>query len=273
LLSYQHIYHAGNFADVQKHSVLIHLLKLIKKQHKIITVLDTHSGRGLYNLNSKEAKKTEEFVYGIKHFWNMREEKNPLSDYLNLIKQVNNNKNLTSYPGSAKIIEILLRNKAKITLAEKHPKEIIYLKESIKENDNIKIYKDDGFNILGNIVFENKTLVIIDPSYEVKDEYNDIGLHIYNAYKKNQNTTFFIWYPILKSGHHYKMLEFINTKISAPIICGEIILQQQIKENFGMFGSGLIIINPPEKFETGFDKINRFICKRSIHTTEYQRKF
>jgi len=266
MLSYQHIYHAGNFADVQKHSVLIGLIKALKKEHSALNIIDTHAGRGVYNLKSKEAKKTQEYIYGIEHFWTMRSEKTPLSDYLNFIEKNNRTPLLQSYAGSAKILSVLLRKEDTLTLAEMHPQEILYLQESITPAKNIYLKKEDGFALLKE---DNFDLVIIDPSYEVKSEYDDVINHIKQLLRKSPNACILLWYPLLKAGLHSNMVDKIK-KLS-PAICGEIILEQQIKENFAMYGSGLVILNPPKKFEDAFDKINKFIAKRLPIKAEYKK--
>ena len=173
MLSYQHIYHAGNFADVQKHAVLTELMNFLKKKGQYLLSVDTHAGRGIYNLSSKEALKIKEFKYGINHFYNNSVEKTPITDYIKLVSNLNNKKTIKLYPGSAKIIERLSSNKDIIVLAEKHPKEILFLKENFKERKNIIILNEDGFETLNNYIPSNthKTFAIIDPSYEIKDEY------------------------------------------------------------------------------------------------------
>lgn len=267
MFSYQHIYHAGNFADVQKHSILIALLKALKKEHSSISAIDTHAGRGIYDLNSKEAQKTKEFSFGIEHFWTTRKEKTPLSDYLTFISRNNKDGRLKTYSGSAKILEIMLRDSDNLSVAEMHPQEFLYLQKSLPEAENIKIYKEDGFAMLKKSSFN---FAIIDPSYEVKSEYLEIVTHIEEALKNNPNCCFLIWYPVLEAGLHQEMVIKLQKLSPQSILGGEIILDKKIKDNFAMFGSGVVIINPPKKFKDSFDKINRFIAKRLPTITKYK---
>src|ERR1700722_1296535 len=109
MLSYQHIYHAGNFADVQKHAILVRLLQVLALKPQKFAFMDTHAGRGLYDLGSAEAQKIGEFNSGISPFWSARTQKSPLADYLKLIAEFNEGDELKTYPGSAKIAHSLMR--------------------------------------------------------------------------------------------------------------------------------------------------------------------
>src|ERR1700722_13282610 len=130
MLSYQHIYHAGNFADVQKHAILVRLLQVLSLKPQKFGFMDTHAGRGLYDLGSAEAQKIGEFNSGILPFWNERTKKSPLTDYLKLVAEFNDGDTLKNYPGSAKIAHRLMRATDRLLLVERHPGEYEELQAS-----------------------------------------------------------------------------------------------------------------------------------------------
>ena len=264
MLSYQHIYHAGGFADVQKHAVLTSLLKRLRHKHKALLIVDTHAGRGTYNLKSKEALKTQEFHYGISNFWPSRMEKNPISDFMHIVSSLNKGGTLEQYPGSAKIAYSLIGNHGTLVLIEKHPQEFAHLEKLFKNTSGVVLGHDDGFEVLlDTIPVENfASFAIVDPSYEVKKEYLEVFKYVNRAMQKDPSACFLIWYPILNAGYHEILLEQFAELERGNILCGEIRLEQEIKDSYRLLGSGLIIINPPKKFEEAFEKINKFIAKR-----------
>ena len=176
MLSYQHIYHAGNFADVQKHAVLVKLLQVLAQKPQKFSVMDTHAGRGLYDLSSAEAEKIGEAQNGILNFWPPAPEKNPLSDYLKIVASFNSGDALRFYPGSAKIAHHLIRPADSLLLIERHPGEFAELQNCFKDAKNVKVEQKDGFEYLVNIVppADRRGLVLVDPSYEIKTEYTEL---------------------------------------------------------------------------------------------------
>jgi 23S rRNA (adenine2030-N6)-methyltransferase len=263
MLSYQHIYHAGNFADVQKHAVLIKLLQVLAQKPQKFCVLDTHAGRGLYDLGSAEAQKVGEFQSGIMPFWEARQKNSPLSDYLKVVEEFNSGNELKIYPGSAKIARHLMRAGDDLTLIERHPGEFAELQNSFKGVPHVKIEQKDGFQCLANDMplAGRRGLVLVDPSYEIKSEYADLPKHLRQALKKWPQGQFMIWYPMLAAGLHRQMLTALRRTEIKDMLVSEIILEAPPQESFGMYGSGLIIINPPFGFETALEEMSSFIAE------------
>lgn len=271
MLSYQHIYHAGNFADVHKHAILTRLLQALALKPQKFAVLDTHAGRGLYDLQSEEAQKIGEFAHGIMPFWETRGQgKTPLSDYLAIVAGVNDGDELRFYPGSAKVAQALMRPGDRLTLIERHPGEIEVLRAAFDGARNVKIEKLDGFQCLVDMVppAEMRGLVLVDPSYEIKTEYEDLPRRLEKAWKKWTQGQFVIWYPMLEAGLHRNMLTALRKSAVKNALVSEVRLGRTAQESFGLLGTGMIIVNPPFGFEGALEDINASIVEKMPPKTE-----
>lgn len=264
MLSYQHIYHAGNFADVQKHAVQCALLKLLAQKPQKFCVLDTHAGRGLYDLSSEEAQKVGEFNSGILPFWRNRAaaEKTPLSDYLRIISEFNSGDELNFYPGSAMFSSRLIRKSDRLILIERHPGEFAELQENFKAAPEVRMEQKDGFqSLIAEVPFaERRGLVLVDPSYEIKTEYAFLPKQVEKAWKKWPQGLFMIWYPMLDAGLHNQMLSALRQSSVKDVLVSEISFAERPKESFGLYGSGVIVINPPFGFEKALTEITQYIA-------------
>jgi len=264
VLSYQHIYHAGNFADVQKHAALVGLLQVLAQRPQRFCVMDTHAGRGLYDLTCVEAQKIGEFKNGILNFWNARQEKTPLSSYLKIVASFNSGDDLNLYPGSAKIVRQQMRPADRLMLIERHPGEYAELQNCFGDVNGVAIEQKDGFQCLVERVpfAERRGLVLVDPSYEIKTEYTELPQQLQQAYKKWPQGQFMVWYPMLGSGLHRLMLTALRKSAIKNMLVSEIILDTPPGESFGLHGSGLVIINPPFGFEASLNELTQFIARR-----------
>ncbi len=264
MLSYQHIYHAGNFADVQKHAVLVKLLQVLAQKPQTFAFLDTHAGRGTYDLSSGEAQKTGEFRHGVLPFWERRGEQTPLSDYLKIAAAINDGDELKAYPGSATIAHGLMRPADRLLLVEKHPGEYAELQKTFSGAKNVEAVQADGFAYLVDKVpfAERRGLVLVDPSYEIKSEYADLPKQLARAFKKWPQGQFMVWYPLLAKGGHEDMLINLRKTDITNILVSELTLDAPPEETFGMYGSGVVIINPPFGFETALTGLTQYIAEQ-----------
>lgn len=262
MLSYQHIYHAGNFADVQKHAILVKLLQVLALKPQKFAFMDTHAGRGIYDLGSAEAQKNGEFNSGILPFWTARAEENPVSDYLKLITELNSGDELKSYPGSAWIAHKLMRSTDRLLLVERHPGEFEELQYVFEDEANTTLAQEDGFQYLVNKVpfAERRGLVLVDPSYEIKTEYTELPKQLRQALKRWPQGQFMLWYPMLHTPAHEQMLIALRKSDIKDMLVSEIRLETPPQESFGMHGSGVIIINPPFGFEATLDELTQYIA-------------
>ena len=250
MLSYQHIYHAGNMADVQKHLWLITVLQYLVKKDKPLQWIDTHAGRGLYDLQAPEAQKIKEYESGIGKFYSaLKKEKElppALEFYKNLIQDMNAKNELRHYPGSAYIAAKLLRLDDHLFCFDMHKGEFPHLEKSLKRFSHAHTRFEDGYKALIARVppKQRRGGALIDPSYEVKDEYKTCARTVIAAHKKWPQGIYMIWYPILKENHHVDLLEPLKA-LNLPdedFVIDEWYFKDTEK---GMIGTGMVIINPP----------------------------
>ena len=193
MLSYKHGYHAGNEADVLKHICLIQAYKSLKRHHKSITYIDTHSGSGIYKFDSDYMSKNKEYIRGITKLENYKFENQSINYYLKVLRNINNSKKLIFYPGSPLIMNHLTDNLDKLLFYELHNNEFNLLRKNLSKNLNAKIFNEDGFVFHDKINANRKMLALIDPSYEIKEDFNKVlnTLAILNA--KFEKLTAIIW--------------------------------------------------------------------------------
>ena len=242
MLSYKHGYHAGNEADVLKHICLIQAYKSIKKHNKSITYVDTHSGSGIYKFASDYMSKNKEYTRGINKFENYKFDNQSINYYLKVLRNINNSKKLLFYPGSPLIMNHLTDNLDKLLFYELHNNEFNLLRKNLSKNLNAKIFNEDGFIFLDKINANSKKLALIDPSYEIKDDFNKVlsTLTILNA--KFENLTAIIWYPVLNIEKNDLFIENVR-KIGSNRITRIELPLKQYDEEVGMKGSGIILFN------------------------------
>lgn len=252
MLSYQHIYHAGNFADVHKHAILVSLLKTLCLKSLPMAVLDTHAGRGVYNLSSTEAEKTREHESGISHFWQNRSPTSPLRHFFDIIEKYNPNEELVFYPGTAQIARGILRPSDRLICIEKHPGEFEELKKTFADVPHTLLHNRDGFDSLAEMIPfpERRGTVVIDPSYEIKTEYQEVPRRLFKAWKKWPQGCYFLWYPIMENAAEKQMIFDLHQSGIRDVLVSEIRLETPPESHYRMFGSGVAIINPPWPIDT-----------------------
>ncbi len=242
MLSYQHAYHAGNLADLHKHQFLVKILSHMVAKDKAITYIETHAGRGLYDLQSTEAQKTGEAQAGI-----LRANQTDLNtDYQAILQTIKQNHGVNAYPGSPMIGASILRSYDKIHLAELHPQEFTALQSTFNNDKRITMVREDGFDMALSICppKTKRGLVLIDPSYEIKTEYYEIPKRITQLHKKWNTGVIMLWYPILPSMAHIEMVETLK-KVDYPKATINEVMFESGLNNHRLKGSGLFVINTP----------------------------
>lgn len=284
MLSYQHVYHAGNHADILKHYVLTFVLSSLNKKDKPYTFFDTHSGSGLYDLTDSRSLKTSEAEIGIMRLIKagttasntVPEE---LNDYLNFVKHYTDK---GFYPGSPEIERSFMRQNDVLVLSELHPQEIENLRENMAHNGEagahnlggdkhypaIQIHKRDGWEMINAMTppVTKRGGVLIDPSYEESQDYIDAAESIIKVHKKWSNGIILLWYPLLEHREQEieKMLGSITQAAYSVNENTEIVNFQlcvNAKESYRLYGSGMLVINAPWKLKEEGEKVVDFLTK------------
>lgn len=179
MLSYRHSYHAGNHADVLKHIVLTLCIDALKAKEKPFLYLDTHAGAGRYILQGEYAEKTGEYLSGINLVWQRPDVPELLTGYLSLLKRYNPLETLKYYPGSPLIAKQLLREQDKLHLTELHPTDYPLLRQEFSKDKRATVLRADGFAQLKSKLppASHRGIILIDPSYEMKDDYQKFHWH------------------------------------------------------------------------------------------------
>jgi len=246
MLSYRHAFHAGNFADVLKHIILIKILQHLGKKDKPFCCIDTHAGPGDYVLNEGYALKNREFENGIGTLWQRDDLPDGVADYVTLIKKFNNTDELTRYPGSPIIIKQFLRNKDRLFLYELHSTEIELLSAAVNRDRRIKVFQDDGLkNAVGLLPpEEHRGLVLMDPSYEIKSDYQLVIETLVQMNKRFATGTYALWYPVVERRRNQQLEQTIKNSGLKNVQLFELGIKTDTHEH-GMTASGMIVVNPP----------------------------
>jgi 23S rRNA (adenine2030-N6)-methyltransferase len=241
MLSYQHIYHAGNLADVQKHALLAWVLDYMTAKDKPLTYIETHAGRGLYDLRAPEALKTAEAAAGIDRVLSRFAPDHP---YVRAIAAVRAAHGDRAYPGSPLIAGALLRAGDRVALAELHPREYPALWQ-VMQGYGAQVVQQDGFAFARALCppTPRRGLLMIDPSYEVKSDYATLPAFLTLIRRKWNVGVQMLWYPVLEAGLHLDMLAAIRA--DHPDVA---VFEQgfpPIRDGHRMRGTGLVVINAP----------------------------
>jgi 23S rRNA (adenine2030-N6)-methyltransferase len=247
MLSYQHGYHAGNFADVMKHLTLVSILRYLVQKDKPIFYLETHAGKGLYDLTSAESMKTGEATQGIEQLWpSLGQLPAVFAPYLDSIRACNPQGTLRYYPGSPLLALDQLRSNDRIFCCELHPREFTELQKITSKRRGMKMHVShtDGLAQLSILLPppERRGLVFIDPSYEIKSDYQQIPKAVREALSKFHTGVYCIWYPIVDKHWHQQFLKNMQ-QIREPQMRVEFHLKNSSAP--GMTGCGMWVVNPP----------------------------
>jgi len=194
-MNYRHGYHAGNFADVVKHVALVAILIHLKKKDTAFSIIDSHAGRGVYDLAGAEASRTGEAQNGVARLQDLAGEMpEALSAYLSLVRTAG----LHAYPGSPLIAARLLRTQDRLTAIEKHPEEFAALKNVLAPFRNVRCETADGYARVLKLLPppSRRGLVLVDPPFESPAEFSDLARTVRDAYRKFATGIYLIWYPI-----------------------------------------------------------------------------
>jgi 23S rRNA (adenine2030-N6)-methyltransferase len=253
MLSYRHGYHAGNAADVLKHFILLYVLDYVKKKDKTFIFIDSHAGAGKYSISDSYMQKNKEYLQGIQKILKINNNDIFLKNYLDLIKSINSNSDIKIYPGSCYLAAKSLRIDDKLHFLELHPTEFLNLKKNFENDTRIIIENEDSYKRLKKLLppREKRAVILIDPSYELKDEYEKVFNMLSDCYKKFPLGVYIVWYPVLNNKKSELFVLNILKENYKNLSHIEIITDNS---NEGMQGSGLFIINCPWSIEKDIKK-------------------
>ncbi|MDJ0820855.1 MAG: 23S rRNA (adenine(2030)-N(6))-methyltransferase RlmJ [Paracoccaceae bacterium] len=251
MLSYQHAYHAGNLADVHKHAVLAWVLDYLTRKDKPLSYLETHAGRGLYDLAGVEATKTGEAAQGIARARAWFEAGHPYLRALDIIQQKHGD---SAYPGSPLIARALLRPSDSLQLAELHPGEHAALRANLQ---GATLCKQDGFAMAQSVCppTPRRGLLLVDPSYEVKAEYKETPKQLAQIARKWNVGVLMLWYPILQGAPHAPMLRDLQARLPEGI--RHEVRFPPAREGHRMVGSGLWLLNAPYGIDAELQRLSK----------------
>jgi len=244
-MNYKHIYHAGNFADVAKHVGLLYCLSALKRKEAAFFVLDSHSGRGFYDMQAPEAQKSGEAERGVQRLIVNSLDDEHLAGYFAAIR-ARRGKRLPRYPGSPALIAAGLREQDRALFVELMPAEARAADREIDSRGRIRMEIDDGYAALKAFLppDERRGLVLIDPPYESLDELKLMLQAFADAYRRWPSGIFLMWYPI-RSASQRSMVHARFEALRVPKMLFADLAIHPDDAGLGLAGSGLMIVNPP----------------------------
>lgn len=264
MFSYRHAFHAGSHADILKHLTLIHLVQYLQEKPGALTIVDTHAGAGIYSLRDGFASVSKEADGGIfrltQYVESCKKSNTPIAagieEYLTYIAAENMEGELANYPGSPFILARLLRPQDRLKLFELHPKEIDILRHNIgqlKQSKQIDIYAEDSFARLKGLLPppSRRGLVLIDPSYEDKQDYRYLETAMEEALTRFATGCYAIWYPVISRRESAALPDRMK-KIAAAHKRSWLHTELRVENAPGerrLQSSGMFVFNPPWTLE------------------------
>ena len=241
-MNYRHAYHAGNFADCFKHALLVGLLNSFVRKPTPFFVLDTHAGAGRYDPRGEMSCRTGEIETGI---YRLLGRSDPvLGRYLGLVERCG------LYPGSPALIRAVMRGKDRLACCELHPEDLTILRRHFAGDRQVEVHHRSGWDALAALLppREKVGLVFVDPPFEASDEFSNLSDGLAKAHSRFRHGVFAAWYPVK---HHAAVRDFY-ARLTATGIADIIAVELCLRETMipvRLDGCGLVVINPPYRFE------------------------
>ena len=252
MFSYRHGFHAGNHADVLKHTILVFILEYMKEKDVPIAFVDTHAGAGAYALDSAFAQKKGEFKDGIGRLWGRKDGPPAVSAYLGQIEKANPDETLRHYPGSPQIALQMLRKQDRLQLFELHTTESKLLqKHFAAAGRRVSVQAADGFTGLRSVLppQSRRALVLIDPSYEDKDDYRNVVAAVRDALKRFATGVYAVWYPQVQRQEAQDLPGQLKQLTEGDWLHASLTVKAPAEDKLGLHGSGMFIFNQPWTLE------------------------
>ena len=257
MLSYRHAFHAGNHADALKHLTLYLILNYFNQKDKPYWYIDTHAGAGAYDLHSNYAQKTQEYNNGFARLTHETELPEQLQQYVSFIQNWQNT-HPDLYPGSPEIAAQLLRSTDALRLFELHPTDSKILIEHFRAKKiKAQIRVEDGFHGLISLLppAPRRGVILIDPPYEEKHDYDKVVYTVKEGLKRFASGCFIVWYPCLARVESQKLSERLCKISPDNFLDAKLMVHAPNADGFGMFGSGVFVVNPPYRLQEQLQSI------------------
>lgn len=278
MLSYRHAFHAGNHADVLKHMVTIQLMRYLGQKETPYMVIDTHAGAGVYALDGNYASKNAEYETGIAPLWDRTDLPEAVADYVQLVKDLNPSGKMRYYPGSPYCANQVLREQDRLRLYELHPTESKVLADNFRKLEEhaaaqgkrpsgrgkrVLVDRGDGFLALKALLPppSRRALVLIDPPYEDKRDYQRVKETLQEALLRFPTGTYAVWYPVLQRIEAKNFSDRLKRLGAKSWLNVSLSISSPSPDGFGLHTSGMFVLNPPWTLEATLKEVMPYLVK------------
>lgn len=261
-MNYRHAFHAGNHADVLKHAILLFCLDSLKRKDTPFAVLDTHAGRGLYDLTGEEAERSPEWRDGVGRIWDWPAPPSLAAAYVEAIRSFNQDGALRVYPGSPALVTTRLRADDVLMACELHPEEHAILRRSLPRQANVQVHARDGWEALSALLPppQRRGLVLIDPPYEAPDELSVAARAIGGALKRFGHGMYLWWRPLKSESALNAVDDEVRALGAKQTLRADLWTAAPTLEG-RMMGSSLLLINPPYGLDEALRETMPFLAE------------
>lgn len=259
-MNYRHHFHAGNFADVTKHVLMLSLFRALQRKPKGFLFLDTHAGRGSYDLGTAAIgdtlARTPEWPDGIGRLWSRRDLPPAVAEYVSLVREFdavrgNDGASARFYPGSPAIARRVGRDQDRLVFCEKHPEEFAILRHEVERTGGhlATVHEMDGYVGVRAMLppAERRALVLIDPPYEAEDEFAQAAAAVEQGLRRLPGGVFALWYPLTQRARVDEFFSAIVALSPPATLAAEVAIAGEYSAK-RLKGCGLLVINPPWQF-------------------------
>jgi 23S rRNA (adenine2030-N6)-methyltransferase len=258
-VNYRHHFHAGNFADVMKHVLLARLIRSLQKKEKGFLYLDTHAGRGAYDLtvaaSGDSLARTPEWPDGVGRLWARMDLPEPVADYVSLIREFDRERGnldpaIRFYPGSPRLAARLLRMQDRLVLCEKHPAEWAALRAELALEPRATMQEVDGYVAIRALLPppERRALILVDPPFEAQDEFAQFAAALEEGLRRFSSGVFAVWYPLTERARLDEFFAAVRSLRPPPTLAAELTIAGDTAP-LKVKGCGLLVLNPPWQFD------------------------
>ncbi len=246
-MNYRHAFHAGNFADILKHAVLVRLVDYLRRKDKPFVVIDTHAGAGEYDLSDGESLRTGEYRQGIARLLAAADAPAELAPYLAAVRGLNAGDAVPRfYPGSPRLVRTLLRPADRLVVVELHPVDAERLASFFVGDRQAKVYRLDGYLALKSFLppKERRGLVLVDPPFETADELDRVAAGQRDALRRWPTGIYAVWYPTKDRAGVDALLASLGALAPGRLLAAEISVGETARTG-ALAGCGMAVLNPP----------------------------